>query len=161
MEYQLDNDEVILFENFVKYGKIKQKVKLILTNKNLILEKEKGIFKKKMHVIEKIAITKIKIYKNKVQIKQKKNIISMQTFDKNIEFTCENMFEAKKVFEEIINTRTDSNLLDRSTQKVNNATNIIKGFVGLATAIAAIPPAITELNKRKKEIISFLKRLKK
>ena len=159
-EYQLKTDEVILFEKSVNF-KTNQNVKFTLTSKNMIFEKEKGIFKKKMCVIENIPIDKIKIYKDKVQIKQKKSTIFIQTTEKNIKFTFDNVFDAKQVVEEIINIRTDSNFLDRTTEKVNYATKIIKSFVGLATAVAAIPIAVKELDERKEEIVNFFKSFKK
>ena len=114
-----------------------------------------------MCVIENIPIDKIKIYKDKVQIKQKKSTIFIQTTEKNIKFTFDNVFDAKQVVEEIINIRTDSNFLDRTTEKVNYATKIIKSFVGLATAVAAIPIAVKELDERKEEIVNFFKSFKK
>ena len=156
-EYQLVNDEVILYEGLVKFGVTNRNVKLALTSQNMLFEKEKGIFKKKMCVMENIPINKIKIYKGKVQIKQKKSTLIIQTVDKNIEFTLDNILEAKQVVEKIINVRTDTNFWDRTIVITDNLTKIIKSFIGLTTAIVAAPAAVKELNKRKGEIAKAFK----
>lgn len=155
--YQLKKDEVIVYEGFVKFGKMNSNVKFTLTSRNMIFEKRGGMFKKKLRVIENIQIDKIKMYKNKVQIKQKKSRIIIQTFDKNIEFTCNGIFEAKKIITEIINIKTGSNLLDRTTKRANNATKVVKGAIKLTAAVAAIPPALSQLNKNKKKVVRLFK----
>lgn len=133
--YELKSDETVLLEKVVKFGKKDSDIIFTLTNKNMIFEKEKGILKKKLKVIEIIQIDKIKMIKDKVQIKQKKSTVKIKTKDKNIEFTCNNILDAKKVIQEIINAKTETDFLDRTTNKVDKIykkTKKVGGIVGKA-----------------------------
>lgn len=47
--YELGIDEVILFEDEVTHNKLKERLKLTLTSRKIIFEKEKGIIKKKRY----------------------------------------------------------------------------------------------------------------
>ena len=47
--YELESDEVILFKDVVTHNKIKGRLQLTLTSRKIILEKEKGIVKKKRY----------------------------------------------------------------------------------------------------------------
>lgn len=159
--YQLKNDEVILYEGQVSFEKLKSNINFTLTNQNMIFEKEKGIFKKKLKVIDMIPIENIKMYKEKVQIKQKNSTIKMQTTDKNVAFTCSNALEAKKIIEEIINIKTDSNTLDRAVKKANNLKKNLKSIANLSLACIMIPKAAIEIKENGKEIVKILKNILK
>lgn len=124
-------DEVILFEGFVKYGKLNKKTKLTLTNKRMIFEKEKGLFKKYFCVFEEVYINNIKVYKEQVQVKQNKENITIQTIEKNISISCFNSADAKNIVEEIINIRTGSSTLERSKNKIKTVLGNIGEFVGI------------------------------
>lgn len=156
--YQLKNDEVILYEGQVSFKN--SNVKFTLTNQNMIFEKEKGIFKKKLKVIDMIPIENIKMYKEKVQIKQKNSTIKIQATDKNIIFTCSNVLEAKKISEEIINIKTDSNILERAAKKANNLKKNLKSIAKLTLACIMIPKTIMEIKENGKEIVNSLKNIK-
>lgn len=159
--YQLKNDEVILYEGQVSFEKLKSNINFTLTNQNMIFEKEKGIFKKKLKVIDMIPIENIKMYKEKVQIKQKNSTIKMQTTDKNVAFTCSNALEGKKIIEEIINIKTDSNTLDRAVKKANNLKKNLKSIANLSLACIMIPKAAIEIKENGKEIVKILKTILK
>lgn len=148
--YKLKKDEVILYEKFVKFGKMNSEVKFTLTSKNMIFEKEKGFFSKKLKVFENIPIDHIKMYKDKVSIKQKKSTIIVQTVKKNIEFTCNNMIEAKKVISKIINIKTDSSFLDRTKKNANKTIDVIKEIGETAGKVADVAEVIVSVTQRKK-----------
>lgn len=131
-------DEVILFEGIVKYGKLNKKTKLTLTNKRMIFEKEKGLFKKYLSVFEEVYINNIKVYKEQVQIKQNKEIVTIQAIDKNINISCSNNVDAKRIVEEIINIRTGSTSLERNKNKINKALNSLSDIIDIGKKIIPI-----------------------
>jgi len=150
--YQLENDEVILFEGLVTVEEFKSKVKFTLTSKKMKFEKEKGIFKRKLKVIDMIPLTNIKVYKEDVQVKQNKANVMIQTIDKNITLSCSNMSEAKNIAEEIINIKTGSNKFNRNSKKatkiVKDVGNVAKGVVEVVASVA--PIAVTAYKTWKK-----------
>ena len=77
--YELESDEVILFKDVVTHNKIKGRLQLTLTSRKIILEKEKGIVKKEKILMDIINLEDIKIYNEKVQVKQKGPEVTIQT----------------------------------------------------------------------------------
>ena len=154
---QLKIDEKLIYETNVKYGKYNSNVHFSLTNQRILFLKEKGIFRKKLKTIDEILINNIKMYKDKVQIKQKRSTIFVQTFDKKYKFTCNNIFEAKKIVEEIIIAKTGNNILDRANNKINNAFQNFKKISSIIGVIALLPSGIKKLNENKDKIIDFVK----
>ena len=136
--YKLKNDEVILFEGQVKIEKIKSSAKLTLTSEKMIFEQEKGIFNKKLKVIDMIPLKNIKIYKEKVQIKQKKSVVIIQTIDKIITFSCPNILEAKKIVEKIISIKTNSNVFERGKSKLKKAVDVVNDSKDIVLAVGGI-----------------------
>lgn len=129
-----------------------------ITDKRLVLEKKYGFFKKKYKVVSTINIEDIIIDNNKCKIEIDDSIISIETIDKIIEFTCKNLKEAKKIKNEIIKIRDDSNLLEKVVGKVEKTSkNVGKSVVGTVTAIGL---AAHEINKHKEEIAKALKTIK-
>lgn len=47
MNYEINVDEVILYEGVIGFSKQNKNIKFILTSKKMIFEREVGIFKKK------------------------------------------------------------------------------------------------------------------
>lgn len=150
--YQFEKDEVILFEGKVTVEEFKSEVKFTLTSKKMIFEKEKGIFKRKLKVIDMIPLTNIKVYKEDVQVKQNKSNVMIQTIDKNITLFCSNMSEAKNIAEQIINIKTGSNKFNRNSKKatkiVKDVGNVAKGVVEVVASVA--PIAVTAYRTWKK-----------
>lgn len=77
--YELQIDEVVLYEGIVRSSTFKGSVRLTLTSKRMIFEKEKGLFKKELEVIDVILLENIKTYNNAVQVKQKGAEVEIQT----------------------------------------------------------------------------------
>lgn len=150
--YQLKNDEVILFEGQVTYKEIKSEVKFILTNKKMVIEKEKGLFKKKFKLIDTILLDDIKIFKNDVQVKNNKEEVLIQTIEKNITFICSDISEAKKIVGEIIDIKTDSNSYERGKNKVKKTLSVINDGMEILEKASPIIMAIAGyfINKKKK-----------
>lgn len=155
--YKLENDEVILYNSLVKVGEDSYNTKLTLTNKNIIFEQEKGVFKKKFKLVQKIEIDRIKMYKDKVQIKQNKSTISIQTIDKTISFTCDNMIEARKLIGYITSVKTGTNILERTTKKAGDVKKVLKAVGGVSTAAVGTFVTIKEVKNNGKELVQILK----
>lgn len=147
----LKSEEIILLKESVTLENIKPNVQLTLTNERMIFEQEKGLFHKKLKVMDIISIDDIKIYKEKVQIKQKKKMIMMQTIDKNITFSCMNTFVAAKIMNEIIHLKTGSNLLERGKGKIKKAMNVVNDTKDIVIAIGGIIATIGAFMHRKKK----------
>ena len=99
----------------------------------MIFEKQKGLIKKTLELIDVVPLNKIKVYNNSVQIKQKKNELQVQTGDKNFSIYAGGMLEAKKIITHIIDTITGTTVSQRSSQKINEAIDLVDETLGLNT----------------------------
>ncbi len=133
---KLENDEVVLYEGNIKFaGKAG---KLILTNKNIIFQQEKGLFKKSFKDVKKVLISNIKMFDNNVSIKQENKAVTMQTTDGDISFESDNIFELGKIINKIKELRTGSGLLGRVANKAKDKYDkLAGGLVGTAVSAGA------------------------
>lgn len=143
----MSNNEVELEKIMVKYGKDNLDTQLILTDKHLVFEQEKGLFKKKLRPVYILALDDIKMYKNEVKIEQKNKLVTMQTKDKDVSFTCDSIIDARKIMEKIIDIKTDSSVFDRATDK---AKEVITKAV---TVVGLVGTAAVAVTKNKKAIL--------
>lgn len=156
----------ILFEGMVALDNAKFDILLTITEKHLLFQKKKGIFKKKYKIIKDILIDDIKVIKDKVKIEQKKNKITIYTKDDKFDFACNNMIEAKKIIEEINELILGENFLERASKKgikvLNFAKNTVKIVGGVALATAGVYNAIKEnkdtIKDTTKTMIDFIKK---
>lgn len=154
--YKLEKDEVKLSEWQVIADEFQSEVKFTLTSKKMIFEKEKGIFKKKLRVIDMIPLANIKTYKEDIQIKQKNAIIIIQTIDKDITLSCSNALEAKKIKEKIISIKTGSNIMKRTGNKVKKT----MGTIGKVLASAGIVVGMLyDITKNSGQILKTVKNI--
>ena len=131
--YELESDEVILFKDVVTHNKIKGRLQLTLTSRKIILEKEKGIVKKEKILMDIINLEDIKIYNEKVQVKQKGPEVTIQTIKDNIIITFDGMFKANKFIGKIVDTVTGTTFTKRSTEKIKGAFNTVDDVLGIDT----------------------------
>ncbi len=131
--YELGIDEVILFEDEVTHNKLKERLKLTLTSRKIIFEKEKGIIKKEKILMEIINLEDIKIYNEKVQVKQKGLEVIIQTTKDNIIITFYGMLRANKFVGKIVDTVTGTTLTKRSTEKIKGVFNTVDDVLGIDT----------------------------
>lgn len=99
----------------------------------MILEKEKGIFKKEKELIDLIPLGNVKTYNNEIQIKQKGTDVTIQTVEKNIIFSFSGILEARKFTGKIIVAVTGTTLAKRSSDKIKEAFNMVDDTLGLDT----------------------------
>ncbi len=146
--YNLENDEIILYEGNVNFQNANKTIKFTLTNKNMLFAKERGLFNKKFKIYEVIPISNIKTYKGNVQVKQKKNNITIETLDKMIDFTCPSAIEGQKIVNDILYAKTGKNIIERSNSKIKNTLKKINDSKEIILTIAGI--VIPLLHRRKK-----------
>lgn len=119
--FELLADEVVLYEGVVTSKNYKGSLQLTLTSHKIVLEKEKGVFKKERELIDIIMLETVKFYNNAAQIKQKNDTVEVQTTDKNITLVFSGMLEARKFTGKIVDAVTGTTLAKRSSDKIKDA----------------------------------------
>ena len=137
MNFQIDEDEAILYEGSVLYEKDSSDksydVDLTLTSKKMIFEQEKGFFKKQKQLFDIVNLSDIKIFNDEVQCKQKLDELQIQTNNKAFSISFDGILEAKKVYNKIINTITGTTMAKRGSDKVKSALDLVDETLGLDT----------------------------
>jgi len=153
----------IIYETFVKYKNSKSDYLLNIANNNIIIYKKKGILNKKFKETIRILIDDIKIVGNKIKVEQKKNTIKISTFEEDYVFELNSVIDAKKLKEEIIKTKTGTGLLERTSKKVLNVSNIaqnsIKVVGGVATAFVGTYKIVKDNKKVFKDVAKTVKNI--
>lgn len=131
--FELLADEVVLYEGIVTSKNYKGSLQLTLTSHKIVLEKEKGIFKKERELVDVIMLETVKFYNNAAQIKQKNDTVEVQTTDKNIALVFSGMLEARKFTGKIVDAVTGTTLAKRSSDKIKDAFGMVDDTLGLDT----------------------------
>lgn len=160
--YQLENDESVLLEKKVFYGNKDREHKLVITNKNILFEREMGLFNKSYRVVERIPFDDIKVYKDQVQMKVRKNKIIIQTVDGDLEFRCINVMDTKVVADKISYLKTGSNFIRRTTKKAKNVVSVVTDVgILVGVVVGGTCGAIKFYNNNKDKIVDVLNSIKK
>ena len=134
MTNYLHSDEVVLYEGAVTSKNYKGALLLTLTSqKLLILEREKGIFKKKRELVEIIALDSVKIFNDVAQIKHKGDMVEIQTITANITLTLSGMLEARKFASTMVDAITGTTLAQRSSEKIKGVLGMVDDTLGIDT----------------------------
>lgn len=131
--YELQLDEVVLYEGTATSKEYKGTLQLTLTSHKLILEKERGLFKKERELLDVFPMESVKFYNGAAQIKQKKEIVEIQTAEKNIKLSFPGMLEAMKFSGKMTDAATGSSLAKRSSDKIKDAFAMVDDTLGLDT----------------------------
>lgn len=131
--YELQANEVVLYEGAVTSSNHKGNLLLTLTSQKVILEKEKGIFKKERELVDSISLEEVKFYNDTPQIKQKGSSVDVQTSQENITLTFSGMIEARKFAGKIVDAVTGTTLAKRVSDKTKDAFNMVDETLGLDT----------------------------
>jgi hypothetical protein len=126
-------DEVVLYNGEATSNEYKGNLKITLTSHQIVVEKEKGLFKKEIELLDTIALEDIKTYNHVVQIKQKGASAEIQTKTKNITFNFSGLIEARKFVGKAIDASTGTTLAKRSSDKVKSALDLTDDTLGLDT----------------------------
>ena len=150
----------ILYEGLIKYKKDKFDTKLIIDNKSVILKKKK-LFSSKYKIIDGFDIKDIIVYKDKVNISNNKNNISIKTSDKTYNFTCDNSKDTKKIIDILLSIRTGKSKIERLSSKSiktsKDVVKVIKAIRGFGTAAFVIAGSIKKNKKEFKKLYNILK----
>ncbi len=136
MNYQIDEDEVILYEGLGGYksGSVNvTNANILITSKKIVIEKESGIFKKSKQLVDSINLSDIKVFNNELQSKQKGEEIFIQCKQKNLTLSFGGMLEARKANTKIIDATTGTTMAKRGSEKVKDAINLVDETLGLDT----------------------------
>ena len=131
--FELLADEVVLYEGIVTSKNYKGSLQLTLTSHKIVIEQEKGIFKKERELVDVIMLETVKFYNNAAQIKQKNDTVEVQTTDKNIALVFSGMLEARKFTGKIVDAVTGTTLAKRSSDKIKDAFGMVDDTLGLDT----------------------------
>lgn len=130
---QLKADEVILYEGSATSPTYKGNLKIVLTSERLFIEKEVGLFKKMLELVDAFALDTIKIYNGVPQIKQKGSTVEIQADTQNVNLVFSGLLEAAKFSGKAMDAATGTTLAKRGSQKVKEAFNIVDDTLGLDT----------------------------
>ena len=161
MNFQIEDDEVILFEGHAGYeennsGSIS--TRFTLTSKRMIFEKEVGFFKTHYELYKEISLPDIKVFNGEVQCKQKAESVFIQTKNESISLFIGGILDARRVTTSIINTLTGTTSAERGSKKIKSAFGLIDDTLGIDSRKLA--SGILE-NGIKGTIVNGIKRKKK
>ncbi|WP_066454057.1 hypothetical protein [Anaerotruncus rubiinfantis] len=131
--YELQPEEVVLYEGAVTCKAYKGNLLMTLTSKKVVFEKEKGLFKKERELVDIILLESVKLYNDAAQIKQKGSEVEIQTVEKNLIIVFSGMLEARKFAGKIVDTVTGTTLAKRSSNKIKDAFTMVDDTLGLDT----------------------------
>ena len=131
--YELQPDEVILYEGNVTCKTYKGSLQLTLTSQKVVFEKEKGLFKKERELVDVIPLESVKLYNDAAQIKQRGADVEVQTVGKNITIVFSGMLEARKFTAKIVNAVTGTTLATRGSNMIKDAFALVDDTLGLDT----------------------------
>lgn len=137
--YELEENEVILYRNSVFCDNIEGCSNLILTSKKMIFEQSKtikiGVFKTKTEkvIVNTIMLKNIKIYNGKIQIQQKGSNVYVQTIENNFNINFNSIIEAMKFVTKITDTITETTISERGTEKIKGAFDKVDDVLGFNT----------------------------
>ena len=131
--YELQPEEVVLYEGAVTCKAYKGNLLMALTSKKVVFEKEKGLFKKERELVDIIPLESVKFYNDAAQIKQKGSEVEVQTVEKNLTIVFSGMIEARKFTGNIVDAVTGTTLAQRSSNKIKDAFTIVDDTLGLDT----------------------------
>lgn len=161
-----NSNNKIFFDGIVSLDNDNFDTLLTITEKDILFQKKKGIFKKRYKIVKDILISDIKVIKDKVKIEQKKNNLIIYTKDDKFTFATKNVVEAKRIVEEIYKIIFGEYFLVRNSKKgikfLNSAKNAVEIIGGIVIAVSGTYNAIKKnkdtIQKTIKNMISFIKK---
>ena len=131
--YDLEENEVVLYKGFVNVPNIKGTTELILTNINFVLiTKHKKMFSKEQVLVDAYPVNEIKYYKDEPQVLKKGQHVELYFTTGETEFDFVSKRECKKFVDAARNLITNKNKFERGVEKVKNTVSIVDNTVGVA-----------------------------
>lgn len=136
--YDLEENEVVLYKGNVSLTKQKGITELILTNINFVLiTKYKKLFSKEQVSVETYPIEEIKYYNGIPQIIKKGHLIELYFLNEETEFTFESRNEARKFVNATMKLLTHKTAFERVVEngidKVKGTIDIVDNKLGVNT----------------------------
>ena len=131
--FELFDDEVVLYEGAVTSKNYKGCLLITLTSAKIVIEQEKGMFKKVRELVDSIGLDTVKSYNGAVQIKQHSNAVDIQTTAGNIVFEFLGLLEARKFAGKAIDATTGTTLAKRMSDKTKGAFDMMDETLGVDT----------------------------
>lgn len=123
--FELLEDEVVLYEGEVESKSHDASLKITLTSQKIVLESERGIVRKTREQVDTVALTTVKWYHDAAQIKQHGSSVEIQTTSGNYAFTFTGIIEARKFINKAIEAVTDMTLAKRVSEKTKKAIDLV------------------------------------
>lgn len=131
--FELLADEVVLYEGTVTSKNYKGSLQLTLTSAKIVIEQDKGVFKKVRELVDIVELAAVKTYNDAAQIKQHGSDVEVQTTAGNLVFTFSGLFEARKFTGKAIDAVTGTTLAKRVSDKTKGAFEMVDETLGLDT----------------------------
>lgn len=134
LNYELQSNEVILFEGDVSVKGNKDNSVILITNLNIVIETtKKKMFKKAEISLQVYPITDIKLYNEQPQIKQKSCDVSVSLVNKELQLTFESIFLARKFVTKAVEAVTGKTISVRGAEKIKSAIGLVDDTLGIDT----------------------------
>jgi len=130
--YDLAQDEVVLYKGNVSLPKQKGITQLILTNINFVLITiKKKLCSKPQVNVDIYSVNEIKYYNDTPQVIKKGNLIELYFLTDEVEFTFASGNEARKFVNATLTLLTNKSSFVRRAEKVKNTISMIDNSLGI------------------------------
>ena len=130
--YDLEENEVVLYKGQVSQKKQKGLTELLLTNINFVLiNKQKKLFSKEIVNVETYPIIELKYYNGVPQVIKKGNLIELYFLNEEIEFNFDSRNEARKFVNTTLNLLTNKTTFERTAEKVKETISVVDNTLGI------------------------------
>ncbi len=134
LNFELQSNEVTLFEGDVSVKENKDNSVIMITNLNMVIETtKKKMFKKPEISLQVYPITDIKLYNGQPQIKQKSCDVSVSLVNKELQLTFESIFLARKFITKAVEAVTGETISVRGAEKIKSAIGLVDDTLGIDT----------------------------
>ncbi|MGN0798633.1 MAG: hypothetical protein ACI4L7_03635 [Christensenellales bacterium] len=136
--YDLQQDEVVLYKGKVVLKQKKGITELILTNKNFVLiTTKKKLFAKAEVFVDTYPVKEIKYYKDNPQVIRKGQLIELYFLNDETEFMFESKSEARIFVSTALNLLTNKTTFERTflkgSDKIKNTISMVDKSLGVDT----------------------------
>ena len=130
--YDLEEDEVVLYKGDVTLKNQKNTTQLVLTNKNFVfITTIKKLFAKDQVIVDIFSVSEIKKYKEVPQVIRNGNEIDLYFIHDEISFVFESKNEVRKFMNAALTLITDKNAFVRGVDKVKGTIELVKDTTGI------------------------------
>ena len=133
-KYQLQQDEVVIYEGDVSIPDSKGTNRVILTNYNMVIETTiRKLFKKPEIVVETYPVASIKTYNNSPQIKHKGSNVKVFFTNADVDLNFQSKLAAQKFTNKAVELVSGQSLTSRGSDKVKNMIGLVDQTFGINT----------------------------